>query len=82
MPRPRKQVPSYRLHRQSGQAVVTVYSNGGRKDVLLGRYGSPESKDEYARVLAQLRNTSSVDTTAPPPFAASADWRWASDHSM
>jgi integrase len=34
------QAPSYRLHRQSGQAIVTF--NG--RDVLLGAHGSPESR--------------------------------------
>ena len=55
MARPRNPVPSYRLHKQSGQAVVTLTLNGVRKDILLGPHGSPESKEEYERVLAQLR---------------------------
>lgn len=36
MARPRNVVPSYRLHKQSGQAIVTVNLNGTRKDYLLG----------------------------------------------
>lgn len=55
MPRPRNIVPSYRLHRQSGQAVVTIYEDGRRRDILLGRHGSPESKEEYERILARVR---------------------------
>lgn len=56
MPRPRNTIPTYRLHRQSGQPVVTVRTaDGGRKDVLLGPHGSPESKAEYERVIAHLR---------------------------
>ena len=55
MSRPRNPIPSYRLHKQSGQAVVTVAVNGVRKDVLLGKHGTPESKQEYERVLATLR---------------------------
>jgi integrase len=44
----------YRLHKQSGQAVITLTDGlGGRRDVLLGRYGTPESRAEYARVLAE-----------------------------
>ncbi|HVK18562.1 MAG TPA: site-specific integrase, partial [Fimbriiglobus sp.] len=63
MPRPRNALPSYRLHRQSGQAVVTVRTpDGRRRDVLLGPYNSPESKAEYERVLAELR----VSPTATP----------------
>lgn len=46
-------IPSYRLHKGSGQAVVTLTdSNGARRDVYLGEYGSTESKAEYARVLS------------------------------
>ena len=41
--------PSYRHHRPSGQAVVTL--NG--RDVYLGRHDSPESRAEYDRVIAQ-----------------------------
>ncbi|MCE9566558.1 MAG: tyrosine-type recombinase/integrase [Planctomycetes bacterium] len=54
MPRPRNHVPSYRLHKQSGQAIVTISTNGTRRDVLLGKYGSPESQAEYRRLLAEL----------------------------
>jgi integrase len=57
MPRPRNQVPTYRLHKQSGQAIVTISNGGTRRDVLLGKYGTPESRTEYQRVLAEL-NTS------------------------
>jgi integrase len=54
MPRPRNSVPSYRLHRQSGQAVVTLPDGlGGRRDVLLGKHGTPESRAEYLRVVAE-----------------------------
>lgn len=43
------QVPSYRLHRQSGQAIVTL---SGR-DVLLGEHGSRESREKYNRLTAE-----------------------------
>lgn len=43
----RRQLPSYRLHRPSGQAVVTL--NG--RDHYLGPHGSPESRAEYDRLL-------------------------------
>src|SRR5262245_33058995 len=42
-------VPSYRQHKSTGQAVVTL--NG--KDIYLGRYGAEESKAEYDRVIAE-----------------------------
>jgi integrase len=49
-----KHVPSYRLHKQSGQAIVTLTDGlGNRRDVLLGQQGSPESRMEYARVIAE-----------------------------
>jgi integrase len=41
--------PSYRRHKPSGQAVVTL---DGR-DLYLGRYGSPESRAEYDRLIAE-----------------------------
>src|SRR3954470_22889225 len=41
--------PSYRLHKPSGQAVVTL---DGR-DLYLGQYGSPESRAEYDRLIAE-----------------------------
>ncbi len=46
--RPRRQ-PSYRLHKARGCAVVTI--NG--KNHYLGKYGSPESHEKYARLIAQ-----------------------------
>ena len=53
MPR-RNHVPTYRLHKQSGQAIVTLPDGfGSRRDILLGKYGSIESRLEYARVLAE-----------------------------
>lgn len=57
MSRPKNAVPSYRLHRQSGQAIATVNVNGIRRDVLLGAHGSPESQQEYERLLARLRSS-------------------------
>jgi hypothetical protein len=47
-------VPSYRKHKQSGQAVVTLTDGlGRRRDVLLGKYGTKQSRTEYARVIAE-----------------------------
>ena len=43
-------LPSYRRHKQSGQAIVTLADGfGRRRDVLLGRYGTVASKREYDR---------------------------------
>jgi hypothetical protein len=53
MPR-RNPIPAYRLHKQSGQAIVTLPDGlGGRRDFILGEYGSSESQAEYARLLAE-----------------------------
>jgi hypothetical protein len=50
----RSRVPSYRLHKQSGQAVVTLSDGLGRRhDVLLGEYNTAASRTEYARVVAE-----------------------------
>ena len=46
---PRFRTPSYRLHKPSNQAVVTL---DGR-DIYLGRYGTPESRAEYDRLIAE-----------------------------
>jgi integrase len=47
-------IPTYRRHKQSGQAIVTLSDGlGGRRDVLLGKYGTAASRAEYARVIAK-----------------------------
>src|SRR5262245_18809066 len=54
MPGRSRSVPSYRRHKQSGQAIVTLTDGlGGRRDVLLGKHGSKESRVEYARIIAE-----------------------------
>ena len=63
-------VPSYRLHKQSGQAVVTLVGpDGKRRDVLLGPHGTPESRSEYARVIAEWE----AGGRALPAVRAAAD---------
>lgn len=65
----RKKTPSYRRHKSSGQAVVTLPDGfGGRRDVLLGRYGTKESRLDYARVIAEWEATG-----AARPIATHAD---------
>jgi integrase len=50
--------PSYRLHKPSGQAVVTI--NG--RDHYLGRFGSAESRQGYDRLIAEwLANNRQMD---------------------
>jgi hypothetical protein len=44
----------YRLHKQSGQGIVTLTDPiGMRKDYLLGNYDSPESRAEYVRIVSE-----------------------------
>ena len=44
-----KKAPSYRLHKASGQGIVTIKG----RDYYLGRFGSPESYQAYDRTLAE-----------------------------
>jgi integrase len=55
MPASKKpRIPTYRLHKQSGHAVVTLTDGTGiRRDVLLGKYDSPESHATYERVILE-----------------------------
>ena len=65
MSRPKKSVPSYSLHRPTGQAVVKItLPGGGRKTIYLGRYDTPQSKAEYARVVASLQSVGGVNSIA------------------
>ncbi|MFN3242521.1 MAG: tyrosine-type recombinase/integrase [Planctomycetota bacterium] len=48
MPRKRSLVPSYRLHKPSGNAVVRL--NG--KDIYLGKHGTEESRERYSALIA------------------------------
>jgi hypothetical protein len=65
----RNHVPTYRLHKQSGQAVVTLPDGlGNRRDVLLGRYGSTESRKEYTRVLAEWESSGRILPGSRPPW--------------
>ena len=56
MPRPKLSVPTYRHHKPSGRARVTI--NG--RDIWLGKWNTPESRAEYARVIADLEANGSV----------------------
>src|SRR5262249_46308700 len=50
----RRSVPSYRKHKQSGQAIVTLPDGlGARKDILLGKHGTKQGRKEYARVISE-----------------------------
>lgn len=59
MPKLKRKLPSYRLHKVSGQAVVTL--NG--QDHYLGPHGSPESYEEYKRLISEW---TAVNRLSPP----------------
>jgi integrase len=46
---PKKGLPSYRLHKRSGQAVVTLNS----KDFYLGKYKSKASRERYEEIIGE-----------------------------
>lgn len=51
MPKPSaSRLPSYRLHKPTGQAVVTL--NG--RDIYLGKWNSAASRSEYDRLIAEF----------------------------
>jgi integrase len=83
-------VPTYRLHKQSGQAIVTLPNGlGGRTDVLLGRYGTPESRAEYLRVLTEWEaNGRRAPQPASPQAGVSVNelilayWRFAEGYYL
>jgi integrase len=60
-----RRVPSYRCHKPSGQAVVTL---DGR-DHYLGRHGSAESRRAYDRLVAEYLATRARRTAAAAPPA-------------
>ena len=56
MPPRYKKAPKYRLHRQSGLAIVTVRMPGMKpRDMTLGPYNSTESIDRYKEVLTSIQ---------------------------
>ena len=56
MARTRNPVPAYQRHSSGCARVRTYDANGKRIEIILpGAYNSDESKEEYGRVLAQLR---------------------------
>ncbi|MEA1950400.1 MAG: tyrosine-type recombinase/integrase [Planctomycetota bacterium] len=53
MARPKNPVPAYLLHKATGKARVRLKNGSRYRDVYLGEYGSPESYEEYRRVVAE-----------------------------
>jgi integrase len=72
MPKLKYRSPSYRLHKPSGQAVVTI--NG--KDHYLGPHGSDESVVEYKRLIAEWTAVQAAPSPSQAsPAAADGDLR-------
>ena len=66
MPARSLRTPSYRLHKPTGQAVVTL---DGR-DFYLGKHGTPASRAEYDRLIAEwLANGRAAPRPPVPPTA-------------
>src|SRR5687767_12120303 len=73
------QLPAYRLHKQSGQAIVTLSG----KDTLLGPHGTPASRAEYRRVTAEwlaAGRTQGEPTTRTVVELIAAFWKHAKVH--
>ena len=56
MARTRSAIPSYLFHRPTGQARVRWQG----RDYYLGMYGSPESKQRYSQIVAEITASGSV----------------------
>jgi site-specific recombinase XerD len=67
MPRP-KGLPSYRLHKPSGQARAIV--NG--RHIYLGAYGSPESHERFAQLIAEQVHREPERSPTPPMIPVGA----------
>jgi hypothetical protein len=65
MPTKRRKVPSYRLHKPSGQARVILDG----EHIYLGKFGSPESHEKYDRLVAEwlVRHRASSNSPASTP---------------
>ncbi len=66
MPRKNGHVPSYRLHKPSGQARVII----NREHVYLGKFGSAESRERYARLIAELAASHSKPAATNDPVVS------------
>lgn len=85
MPRPTNPVPTLQRHKATNQAVVKVrLSTGATKDLYLGKFNSPVSKSEYARVLAVLAANGGVypsaDDNVTVSMAIASYSKWATGH--
>src|SRR5262245_11175124 len=62
-------IPSYCLHKATGQAVVRL--NG--KDVYLGVHGTPASQEAYRRLVAEWLAAGNQGLRSPPTPSQTSD---------
>jgi len=80
----KSRTPSYRLHKPTGQAVVTL---DGR-DFYLGKHGSAPSRAEYDRLLGEWLTRGRQPSVIPDPGGISLDemilsyWAYAEGHYL
>jgi len=63
MPRPRKLIPDYKLHKASGQG----YCRWSDRNHYFGRHGTPESRKRYAEFVASLPANPLPSSTGDSP---------------
>jgi hypothetical protein len=74
MPRPKKTVPSYLHHKTTGQARVRIKVGSRYRDIYLGPYNSPESRQKYQRILAEYSQANDDGGIPTIPVSAEDDW--------
>lgn len=62
MGRHKAAMPSYRLHKPSGKAVVTIEGH----DLYLGKFGTDSSRLEYTRIIAEYTATGQIPARMAP----------------
>jgi hypothetical protein len=67
--KPSSRIPSYRLHKPTGQAVVTLDGH----DNYLGKFDSPQSRQKYDRLIAEWLSLRSAALPQPAAAAISPD---------
>ena len=82
MPRPPSLTLSYRRHKTSGQAVVTVrLRSGERRDLYLGAHNSSPSRAEFQRITALVAASGGVYPDGEPDITVNelvlAHLKWA-----
>jgi len=71
MARPKNQTPTYKLHSSTGLARCWV----GGKWITLGKYGTPESRAEFARIIAELATSPAIAATTSTNSASRTNSR-------